>query len=413
MMLYFAFWENIGYWNCHEHYYIDNSTGDLTYINERKQALHEFYQNFVNGDFSYEVQLKQILNKLTKFLHFNKENCFDSINFSDQCSSIRVIYALSTMYANPKDSIINLMNYVHELQMKNYSLHIDTKICFEDEDKAETVKKDLDNKFAKVKESDFGFEIPNLMQTFYPFNKISIKETLKDKRDVPGVYGESVEETIEKYKPLPPVLERKITCKLMSETDKKLTVTVEQNKKGTFYLSRKEDFSITYSNNIRNHYMYDDRSMSVHERVLKCIQIFIEENKINDLIKFNYETKKYLESEDSNIKGSSGLINLIKKLNYFTSEIIKAIRPKKQFDDVWKECIGNSGSPNIGNENELKNFSLQENLGTEFINNFQDFLGIICTTQGLTDSNGYEGDFLSLYSTQILIYLSCLAFEFL
>ncbi|MCR4735986.1 MAG: hypothetical protein K5829_13380 [Treponema sp.] len=421
MMLYFAFWENIGYWNCHEHYYIDNSTGDLTYISERKQALHEFYQNFVNGDFSYEAQLKQILNKLTKFLHFNKENCFDSINFSDQCSSIRVIYALSTMYSNPKDSIINLMNYVHELQMKNYSLHIDTKICFEDEDKAETVKKDLDNKFAKVKESDFGFEIPNLMQTFYPFNKISIKETYKDKRDVPGVYGESVEETIEKYKPLPPVLERKITCKLMSETDKKLTISITQIKSdkndlnynnGLFKLSRDEDFSITYSNNIRNHYMYDDRSMSVHERVLKCIQRFIEDNKIIDLIKFNYETKKYLESENNDIKGYYGIKNLSLKLDYFTSEIIKAIRPEKQFDDVWTECIGNSGKPNI-KSSELRNFSLQEKLGTEFINNLQDFLGIICTTQGLADSDGNEGDFLSLYSTQILIYLSCLAFEFL
>ena len=42
-------------------------------------------------------------------------------------------------------------------------------------------------------------------------------------------------------------------------------------------------------------------------------------------------------------------------------------------------------------------------------------VSIICTTQGLVKSVGmdfYESDFLSCYSTEILLYLSCLAFEF-
>ena len=195
----------------------------------------------------------------------------------------------------------------------------------------------------------------------------------------------------------------------MLETDKKIKVTISKNKDK---LWRHEDYEATYVNTIRNHYMYDDRSMSVHERVLKSIKELTEENKVRDLIAYLYEIRQYLvDLLNSDNLHFIGISCLIIQLNKFVAEIIRAIRPQKDFDDVWRECLGPQGEPNFTNQ-ELEKFSMQACLGNQFIFELQDFLGIITTTKGIVDSKNRTTDFISLYSTQIVVYLIYLAFAF-
>ena len=454
MFLYFAFWENLSLYEG----YLAPCKIIETNLSVSDYAKKSFYRNFVKKQFKgysfdYQAELKKNLNVISCFLNFNRKNAFSSLDFSQKTPAIRIIYALSTFYNNPKDSIINLMTYVHELQMQNYSLHVDTSTEFSDENKAIEVTKKWEKNFDHLKKSDFGFLIPRLYQTFEPFDRLFVKDTVFESVNVPGLYGESHVKVEESQKLSFPIFSRSITCKLMCETDKKVEVSIPNSgKQGPYRIFRNEDFSVGYANNIQNHYMYDDRSMSVHERVLKSIKIMTEENKVKQLLAFFYSIKEELDSELKKMGydekalekdfssgdfskspagrkllfyldwnggqpcawTSIGPLLLRKKLEYFATKIVKKIRPNAKFSNVWKECIGSQGKVNLCKE-ELRGFSLELTFGQKFIEELQDFLSIICTTQGLVKSVGmdfYESDFLSCYSTEILLYLSCLAFEF-
>lgn len=405
MMLYFAVWEFLGSWK-NDGTYLHKDYG---VVSNRKLLLPMFYEGFLKKDFDYIKTLQAILNKAAEYMNFNKEDSFEGLDLSDRTARLRIIHSLSKVYTSNKDAIINLMQFVHEMQMRNYPLFVDTKTVFNEPNIPAKLKEDWDKNMKKTTDTDFGFNIPYLYQSFAPFNNLMIKYDLKSRENIPGVYGEHIETIKTKYDNTDPILIRNINCKFMLETDKKIKITISKNKDK---LWRHEDYEATYVNTIKNHYMYDDRSMSVHERVLKSIKELTEENKVRDLIAYLYKIRQYLVDllNSGNLR-VIGISCLIIQLDTFVAEIIMAIRPQKDFDDVWKECLGPQGEPNLTNQ-ELEKFSMQVCLGNQFIFELQDFLGIITTTKGIVDSKNRTTDFISLYSTQIVVYLIYLAFAF-
>ena len=274
MMFYFLLWD-IGQ-NCTKGYVPDEKI--LTdFFLELSGLMEKFYAPFTDESWNKEARpsvderpvrmeaswiqeetYTRLINEILKMYKINTQiNSFsmypgNTENYEKKSEVLRtLIYNFSHIKHYSRDSVLNVMDFVGEQRRRrNLFCQPDRTKYYKTWKEANDVKNQNENNQIELQSKDCGFEIDEYLQMPIPNADTQMRELM---------------------------LERKLTCRLLNDTDKTLTYEVgektftQKNKDGSekevtkYYASYTEDYRKTYKNNLYRKVLYfSERNSARH-----------------------------------------------------------------------------------------------------------------------------------------------------
>lgn len=354
-------------------------------LEENHKSVDAFHQFFIRGNFTEAGEQKKILERISK--NACNKNFFEnlSIDFDKNSEEIcRIVYFL---YHSKKDnlhSFVDFLNHVREKQLKVLPVLPNRFETYtKEEAEAEKLRIEENQKILKEK-IDFGYRI----SFEQPVSTILISSS--------------------------PVLDRIMTIKTFTETDKQYTIFSKPKNK-FLKLDKKEDFRVTNKNLLYNHYLYSDRNVFTHDAAnYMVIEHLLDDEKTENLLlalmdirkflnKMRYDLcsdKKYFQffKEDYNryLLGIDYLLmdwndiskKLLKKLIYADDAIQK---------DPWKAIIDDKNDTiREKYADRIKNLDYIHDLGKDFLDDLSKFLTNVYSAKPVFLENAGFAEYLYL-----------------